>query len=167
MRLIFGDDWNDTPRSLRLFGNDVISLDLGSLMIFVYLYTCTQSIQKQIVEYDIKSRKYTEEYSSVDKVGPEILLARKSFFSVDLITSSYIVRWPHQGRSTQYLLLNIIYNCGFKIQPVDRNFWWLLLLLFFFFAIQKNISCTPCTPKISLLNALNRVCVSSKYIQVI
>ena len=91
-------------------------------MIFVYLYTCTQSIQKQIVEYDIKSRKYTEEYSTVDKVGPEILLARKSFFSVDLITSSYIVRWPHRGRSTQYLLLNIIYNCGFKIQPVDRNF---------------------------------------------
>ena len=124
MRLIFGDDWNDTPRSLRLFGNDVISLDLGSLMIFVYLYTCTQSIQKQIVEYDIKSRKYTEEYSSVDKVGPEILLARKSFFSVDLITSSYIVRWPDQGRSTQYLLLNIIYNCGFKIQPVDRIFFF-------------------------------------------
>ena len=54
MRLIFGDDWNDTPRSLRLFGNDVISLDFGSLMIFVHLYTCTQSIQKQIVEYDIK-----------------------------------------------------------------------------------------------------------------
>ena len=80
MRLIFGDDWNDTPRSLRLFGNDVISLDLGSLMIFVYLYTCTQSIQKQIVEYDIKSRKYTEEYWVVDEVGPEILLARKSFF---------------------------------------------------------------------------------------
>ena len=80
MRLIFGDDWNDTPRSLRLFGNDVISLDLGSLMIFVYLYTCTQSIQKQIVEYDIKSRKCTEEYSVVDEVGPEILLARKSFF---------------------------------------------------------------------------------------
>ena len=80
MRLIFGDDWNDTPRSLRLFGNDVISLDLGSLMIFVYLYTCTQSIQKQIVEYDTKSCKYTEEYSVVDEVGPEILLARKSFF---------------------------------------------------------------------------------------
>ena len=127
-------------------------------MIFVYLYTCTQSIQKQIVEYDIKSRKYTEECSTVDKVGPEILLARKSFFSVDLITSSYIVRWPDQGRSTQYLLLNIIYNCGFKIQPVDRIF-------FFFLAIQKNISCTPCRPKISSLNALYRVCVSSKYIQ--
>ena len=100
-------------------------------MIFVYLYTCTQSIQKQIVEYDIKSRKYTEEYSTVDKVGPEILLARKSFFSVDLITSSYIVRWPDQGRSTQYLLLNIIYNCGFKIQPVDRIF-------FFFFGNSKE-----------------------------
>ena len=49
-------------------------------MIFVHLYTCIQSIQKQIVEYDIKSRKYTEEYSTVDKVAPETLLARKSFF---------------------------------------------------------------------------------------
>ena len=135
-------------------------------MIFVHLYTCIQSIQKQIVEYDIKSRKYTEKYSTVDKVGPEILLTRKSFFSVDLITSSYIVRWTDRGVGTQYLLWNIIYNCGFKIQPVDRNFRWLLLLLFFF-AIQKNISCTPCTTKISLPNALNRVCVSSKCIQVI
>ena len=132
-------------------------------MIFVHLYTCIHSIQKQIVEYDIKRRKYTEECSTVDKAGPEILFARKSFFSVDLITSSYIVRWPDQGRSTQYLLWNIIYNCGFKVQPVGRNLLW----LFFFFAIQKNIPCTPCTPKISLLNALNRVCVSSKYIQVI
>ena len=42
-----------------------------------------------------------------------------------------------------------------------------VVVVFFFFAIQKNIPCTPCTPKISLLNALNRVCVSSKYIQVI
>ena len=33
-----------------------------------------------------------------------------------------------------------------------------------FFAIRKNISCTPCTPKISFLNALNRICVSSKCI---
>ena len=35
---------------------------------FVYLYTRTQSIQKQMVEYDIKS-KYLGEYSTFDKVG--------------------------------------------------------------------------------------------------
>ena len=34
----------------------------------MYLYTCTQLIQKQIVKYSIKS-KYPEEYSTVDKVG--------------------------------------------------------------------------------------------------
>ena len=50
-----------------LSGNDVISLKLRPL-IFVYLYTCTQLIQKQIVKYNIKS-KYPEEYSTVDKVG--------------------------------------------------------------------------------------------------
>ena len=63
VRFIFGDDWNDEPCASR---------------IFVYLYTrtacnCkrisdrTKSIQKQIVEYNIKS-KYPEEYSTVDKV---------------------------------------------------------------------------------------------------
>ena len=52
---IFGDDWNIK-------------------MIFVYL-----SIEKQIVEYDIKS-KYNEECLTVDKVGIEKLLARKSCF---------------------------------------------------------------------------------------
>ena len=35
---------------------------------FVYLNTHTQSIQKQMVEYDIKS-KYPGEYSTFDKVG--------------------------------------------------------------------------------------------------
>ena len=45
----------------------------------MYSYTRTQSIQKQIVKYDAKS-KYPEEYSTVDKVGREKLLARKSCF---------------------------------------------------------------------------------------
>ena len=35
---------------------------------FVYLYTRTQSIQKQMVEYHVKS-KYPGEYSTFDKVG--------------------------------------------------------------------------------------------------
>ena len=59
-----------------LFGNDVISLESRSV-IFIYLYTRTQSIRKEIVQYNIKS-KYPEEYSTVDKVGREKLLARKS-----------------------------------------------------------------------------------------
>ena len=42
-----------------------------------------------------------------------------------------------QEHSTQNLLWNIIFNFGFKIQPVKR----------FFFASWKNISCTPCTTK--------------------
>ena len=61
-----------------LSGNGVISLEWRPL-IFVYLYVRTQSIQKQIVKYDIKS-KYPEEYLTVDKVGIEKLLARKSCF---------------------------------------------------------------------------------------
>ena len=44
----------------------------------MYLYTCTQLIQKQIVKYNIKS-KYPEEYSTVDEVGSEKLLTRKSY----------------------------------------------------------------------------------------
>ena len=47
-----------------LFGIDVISLELRPL-IFVYLYTCTQITQKQIIEHDIKS-KFREEYSTID-----------------------------------------------------------------------------------------------------
>ena len=38
----------------------------------MYLYTCTQSIQKKIVKYEIKS-KYPEEYSTVDKASEIIL----------------------------------------------------------------------------------------------
>ena len=45
----------------------------------ICLYMHTQSIQKQIVEYNSKS-KYPEEYSTVDKVGSENLFVRKSCF---------------------------------------------------------------------------------------
>ena len=52
------------------FGNDVISFASRPL-IFVYLYTRTQSIKKLMVEYGIKS-EYSEEYSFVgNKVGRE------------------------------------------------------------------------------------------------
>ena len=48
-------------------------------LILVYLCTRIQSLQKQIVEYDIKS-KYTEEYLTIDKAGREKLTAKKSYF---------------------------------------------------------------------------------------
>ena len=47
-------------------------------LIFVY-YMLTQSIQKQVVEYNVKS-KYPEEDSTIDRVGSEKLLVRKSCF---------------------------------------------------------------------------------------
>ena len=61
-----------------LFGNDVTSLKLKPL-IFMYLHMHIQSIQKQIVEYKIKS-KYPEEYLTVVKEGCEKLLVRKFCF---------------------------------------------------------------------------------------
>lgn len=60
-----------------LFGNDAISLELKPL-IFMYLYKCTQSIQKQIVQY--YRNKYPEEYLTINKVGREKLLVRKSCY---------------------------------------------------------------------------------------
>ena len=42
-------------------------------------WSVPKSIQKQIVEYDIKS-KCPEEYSTINKVGSEKLLASKSCF---------------------------------------------------------------------------------------
>ena len=47
-----------------LSGNDVISLESRAL-IFAVKCTHDQSVEKQIVKYDIK-RKYPEEYSTVD-----------------------------------------------------------------------------------------------------
>ena len=61
-----------------LSGNNVISVESRHL-IFMYLYTLTQSVQKQIVEYDIKS-KYPREYLNFNKVGRDKLSARKSCF---------------------------------------------------------------------------------------
>ena len=62
MRFIFGDDWNDAPYSSRFYFLAMICI-------------CTRVI---IIEYDVRS-KYSEEYSTVDKVGSEKLLAKKSF----------------------------------------------------------------------------------------
>ena len=65
--------WRAIFITFLLFGNDLISLESRPL-IFVYLYT-----RSQIVKYDVKS-KYPEEHSTVDKVGREKLIARKSCF---------------------------------------------------------------------------------------
>ena len=57
MRFIFGDDSNEVLFSSRVcsLAMDVISLESRRL-IFVYLYMRTQSIQKQIIEYDKESK---------------------------------------------------------------------------------------------------------------
>ena len=51
--------------------------------------TRTKSIQKQIVEDDVKSKK-PEEYSTVGKVGSEKLLASKSCF-----VNHLLIQDPH------------------------------------------------------------------------
>ena len=92
VQFIFGDDWNDMPCPSRflLSGNDVIPLKSRSL-ILVYLYKCTQSIQKQIVKYDIKS-KYSEEYLTVDKVGIKWkLFSKEILLHVDVIPEDFTV----------------------------------------------------------------------------
>ena len=48
-------------------------------LIFVHLYTRTQTIQKLVVEHGMES-KYPKKYLTVDKVGREKFLARKSCF---------------------------------------------------------------------------------------
>ena len=71
-----------------LLGNDVISLELVP---FIFPYSCahTQSIQKHVIKYNIKS-KYTEEYSTVDKVEHEKLSVQEVMFREELITSSFL-----------------------------------------------------------------------------
>ena len=67
-QFIFSDDWNDTMFiTLKPFGNDVIISLKSRPLTFVYLYTRTKSIQKQIVKYH-KKGKYPE-YLTIDKVG--------------------------------------------------------------------------------------------------
>ena len=78
MRFISGYDWHGKLYSSRFCS--VISLESRPL-IFVYLYARTETIQKQIAQYDIKLKsKYPGKYSTVDKEGPEKLLTRKSYF---------------------------------------------------------------------------------------
>ena len=89
MRFIFGDGWNDMPHSSHF-------LD------FCVFTNAFWSIQKKIVEYNIKS-KYPEEYLTVDNVGSGKLLARKSYFMLNispprLRACSLISFWVTVGR---------------------------------------------------------------------
>ena len=59
--------------SFWLFSNGIIFPESRPL-IFVYLYTRTQSTQIQSAKNDIKS-KYPEKYSTVDKVGRQNIIA--------------------------------------------------------------------------------------------
>ena len=94
-----------------LFGNDVISLESRSL-IFVYLYTRTQSIRKEIVQYNMKS-KYPEEYSTVDKVGREKLLARKSCHYI--LFHCYLVKLEElESRPGHLILPSQVDSSGFS-----------------------------------------------------
>ena len=81
MRFNFGDDLSDVPGS----HHDVISLEFSCNYTRVQpatadVNTRTKSDQKQIVEYNIKS-KHPEEYSTAHKVGSEKPLASKSCFA--------------------------------------------------------------------------------------
>ena len=58
-----------------LFGNNIISVESRHLIV-VHTYLINS---EKIFEYDVKS-KYSEEYSTVDKVGREKLSALKSCF---------------------------------------------------------------------------------------
>ena len=69
---------------------DVVSLESRPL-IFVYL--CTQSILKQFVQYDIKS-KHPKEYWHVDKVG------REKAFRINRLLISYLI--SKQARNTDF-----------------------------------------------------------------
>ena len=71
---ILDDDWDDMQCLSRFcfLGMMQFLLNRGP-----WLYTRTQSYQKQVVEYEIKSN-YTEEYSTIDRVGSEKRLAKKS-----------------------------------------------------------------------------------------
>ena len=70
------------------------------------------------------------ERSSLQFMNPHLLRSKRNenwtfwgfLHSIPIWLVYVIVRWPHQGHTTQNLLWNIIYNFGFKFQPVDQIF---------------------------------------------
>ena len=72
-----------------LSGNDIISLKSRPL-IFLYLYRHTQSIQKQIVEYNTKG-KYPEQYTNINKVESKKTFNKEILLHVEVIASSFLI----------------------------------------------------------------------------
>ena len=80
---IFRDVRNDMPCSslFLLSGNGVISLILESRpLIFVYIYAHVFNQFRNKLSNTIYKIKYLEEYLTVDKVGSQTLVTRKSCF---------------------------------------------------------------------------------------
>ena len=80
---IFSDDRNDMPCSslFLLSGNGVISLILESIgPKFLCIYTHVLNQFRNKLSNTIYKIKYLEEYLTVDKVGSQKLVTRKSCF---------------------------------------------------------------------------------------
>ena len=79
MRFIFGGVWNDAHNVHHVFAVWQIIESLSNrctMCVSIHTYSINS---EKIFEYDVKI-KYSEEYSTVDKVGREKLLALKSCF---------------------------------------------------------------------------------------
>ena len=87
--------------------NDVIFFESIPLS-FVYLYTRAQSIRKQIVEYDKKSR-YPEEYWTVDKVERKRFLARNN---VELVASPDFLSFLQARETCRFYIKSVLVLVG-------------------------------------------------------
>ena len=65
-------------------------------------------------------------------------------YSIKILQVYVIVRWPDQGPTTQNLLWNIIYNFGFKFQPVDQ----------IFLQVERTVLLRRVHPKLTFLTHL-------------
>ena len=75
---------------------------------FVYLYTRAQSIRKQIVEYDKKSR-YPEEYWTVDKEERKRFLARNN---VELVASPDFLSFLPARETCRFYIKSVLVLVG-------------------------------------------------------
>ena len=121
VRFIFGNDWNDAPCSSHFL----------DFCVFTHAFW---SIQKQIVEYNIKS-KYSEEYPTVDKVGSGKLLARKSCLMLNispLILRAVSYFFLSHSRSTAllYFFARCAWLCGTKDNRSQSNRLLISYLIF-------------------------------------
>ena len=86
----------------------------------MYVYTHTQSIQKQIIEYTI-NRKYPEEFLTVVEKGCEKLLARKfRFMQINHLLISYLISQVQQTLLSAFLRTFLLY---FFYSTLFLSFW--------------------------------------------